>query len=102
MSRNELPSIFTWTIIPKNRRVLKKTQLSSKGEKLRSQPREKDPVLDSNECEKLEGDAGRDPGEVKLGVNFPPPPPFSEPPSFIFFSYPTNIEIIFDFSDFSD
>ena len=56
MSRNELPSIFTWTIIPKNRRVLKKTQLSSKGEKLRSQPREKDPVLDSNECENLEGD----------------------------------------------
>ena len=80
MSRNELPSIFTWTIIPKNRRVLKKTQLSSKGEKLRSQPREKDPVLDSNECEKLEGDAGRDPGEVKLGVNFhPPPPPFLSP-----------------------
>ena len=56
MSRNELPSIFTWTITPKNRRVLKKTQLSSKGEKLRSQPREKDPVLDSNECENLEGD----------------------------------------------
>ena len=100
MSRNELPSIFTWTIIPKNRRVLKKTQLSSKGEKLRSQPREKDPVLDSNECEKLEGDAGRDPGEVKW-VKLPPPP-FSEPPSFFFFSYPTNIEIIFDFSDFSD
>ena len=79
MSRNELPSIFTWTIIPKNRRVLKKTQLSSKGEKLRSQPREKDPVLDSNECEKLEGDAGRDPGVVKW-VNFhPPPPPFLSP-----------------------
>ena len=101
MSRNELPSIFTWTIIPKNRHVLKKTQLSSKGEKLRSQPREKDPVLDSSECEKLEGDAGRDPGEVKW-VNFHPPPPFSEPPSFFFFFYPTNIEIIFDFSDFPD
>lgn len=42
-------------MIPKNRRVLKKTQLSSKGEKLRSQPREKDPVLDCNECENLEG-----------------------------------------------
>ena len=28
-------------------------------------------------------------------------PPFSEPPSFFFFSYPSNIEI-FDFSDFSD
>ena len=26
-------------------------------------------------------------------------PPFSEPPSFFFFSYPSNIEIIFDFSD---
>ena len=28
-------------------------------------------------------------------------PPFSEPPSFffIFFSYPSNIEIIFDFSN---
>ena len=52
MSRNELPSIFTWTIIPKNRRVLKKTQLPSKGEKMRWQPREKD----SNECENLEGD----------------------------------------------
>ena len=31
------------------------------------------------------------------------PPPFSEFPSFfLFFSYPSNIEIIFDFSDFSD
>ena len=39
-----------------------------------------------------------DPGEVKW-VNFHPP--FSEPPS-SFFSYPSNIEIIFDFSDFSD
>ena len=27
------------------------------------------------------------------------PPFFSEPPSFFFFSYPSNIEIIFDFSD---
>ena len=26
-------------------------------------------------------------------------PPFSEPPSFFFFSYPSNIKIIFDFSD---
>ena len=26
-------------------------------------------------------------------------PPFSEPPSFFSFSYPSNIEIIFDFSD---
>ena len=43
---------------------------------------------------------GADPGEVKW-VNFHPP--FSEPPSFFFFfSYPSNIEIIFDFSDFSD
>ena len=41
--------------------------------------------------------AGADPGEVKR-VNFHPP--FSEPPPF--FSYPSNIEIIFDFSDFSD
>ena len=40
--------------------------------------------------------AGADPGEVKW-VNFHPP--FSEPPSFFFlFSYPSNIEIIFDFS----
>ena len=38
---------------------------------------------------------GADPGEVKW-VNSPP---FSEPPSFYFFSYPSNIEIIFDFSD---
>ena len=30
------------------------------------------------------------------------PPPFSETPSFFSFSYPSNIEIIFDFSDFSD
>ena len=40
--------------------------------------------------------AGADPGEVKW-VNFHPP--FSEAPSLIFFSYPSNIEIIFDFSD---
>ena len=39
---------------------------------------------------------GADPGEVKW-VNFHPP--FSEPPSFFLFSYPSNIEIIFDFSD---
>ena len=26
-------------------------------------------------------------------------PPFSEPPSSFFFSYPSNIETIFDFSD---
>ena len=26
-------------------------------------------------------------------------PPFSEPPSFFLLSYPSNIEIIFDFSD---
>ena len=26
-------------------------------------------------------------------------PAFSKPPSFFFFSYPSNIEIIFDFSD---
>ena len=38
---------------------------------------------------------GADSGEVKW-VNFHPP--FSEPPSF-FFSYLSNIEIIFDFSD---
>ena len=25
-------------------------------------------------------------------------PPLSEPPSFLFFSYPSNIEIMFDFS----
>ena len=41
--------------------------------------------------------AGADPGEVKW-VNFYPP--FSELPFFFFFfSYPSNIEIIFDFSD---
>ena len=40
--------------------------------------------------------SGADPGEVKW-VNFHPP--FSEAPSFFFFSYPSNIEIIFDFSD---
>ena len=39
---------------------------------------------------------GADPGEVKW-VNFHPP--FSEPPSFFSFSYPSDIEIIFDFSD---
>ena len=26
-------------------------------------------------------------------------PPFSEPPSFFFFSYPSNTEMMFDFSD---
>ena len=36
-------------------------------------------------------------GEIGEFSN-PPPPPFSESPSF-FFSYPLNIEIIFDFSD---
>ena len=36
------------------------------------------------------------PGEVKW-VNFHPP--FSESPSFFLFSYPSNIEIIFDFPD---
>ena len=30
---------------------------------------------------------------------FSPSPPFSESPSFFLFSYPSNIEIIFDFSD---
>ena len=40
--------------------------------------------------------AGMDPGEVKW-VNFHPP--FSEPSSFFFFPYPSNVEIIFDFSD---
>ena len=39
---------------------------------------------------------GADPGEVKW-VNFHPS--FSEPPFLFFFSYPSNIEIIFDFSD---
>ena len=39
-----------------------------------------------------------DPGEVKW-VNFHPPTPFSEP-LLSFFSYPLNIEIICDFSDF--
>ena len=42
-----------------------------------------------------QGVAGTDSGEVKW-ANFHDP--FSEPPSF-FFSYPSNIEIIFDFSD---
>ena len=36
---------------------------------------------------------GADPGKVKW-VNFHPP--FSELPSFFFFSYPSNIEIMFD------
>ena len=40
--------------------------------------------------------SGADPGEVKW-VNFHPA--FSEPPSFFLFFYPSNIEIIFDFSD---
>ena len=40
--------------------------------------------------------SGADPGEVRW-VNFHPP--FSESPSFIFFPYPLNIKIIFDFSD---
>ena len=40
--------------------------------------------------------SGADQGEVKW-VNFHPP--FSEPPSIFFFSYPSIIEIIFDFSD---
>ena len=30
---------------------------------------------------------------------FSPPPPFSEPPTSSFFCYPSDIEIIFDFSD---
>ena len=47
----------------------------------------------------LQNEAGTDPGDVKW-LNFHPP--FSEPPSFFLFSYPSNIEIIFDFSDFSD
>ena len=43
--------------------------------------------------------AGADPGEVKW-VNFHPPPPlFLSPLLSFFFSYPSNIEIIFDFSD---
>ena len=42
--------------------------------------------------------SGADPGEVKW-VNFHPPPPFSDPPSFFIFSDPSNIDIIFDFSD---
>ena len=33
---------------------------------------------------------------------FSPPTPFYEAPSFFFFSCPSNIEIIFDFSDFPD
>ena len=41
-------------------------------------------------------DPGADSGEVKW-VNFHPP--FSEPTSFFFLSYPSNIEIIFEFSD---
>ena len=41
-------------------------------------------------------ESGADPGEVKW-VKFHPP--FSEPPSFFSFSYPSNIEIILDFSD---
>ena len=45
----------------------------------------------------LDHRAGVDLGKVKW-VNFHPP--FFEPPSFFFFfSYPSNIEIIFDFSD---
>ena len=43
--------------------------------------------------------SGTDPGEVKW-VNFHPP--FFWAPFFLFFPYPLNIEIIFDFSDFSD
>ena len=44
--------------------------------------------------------AGADPGEVKW-VNFHPPPPplFLSPLPSFFFSYPSNIEIIFDFSN---
>ena len=42
---------------------------------------------------------GVDPGEVKW-VNFHPPPPFFLSPLLsLCFSYPSNIEIIFDFSD---
>ena len=39
---------------------------------------------------------GADPGEEKW-VNFHPP--FFLSPFFLFFSYPSNIEIMFDFSD---
>ena len=34
-----------------------------------------------------------------MGEFSPPPPPFSEPHSLFFTSYPSNIEIIFDFSE---
>ena len=51
---------------------------------------------EKNTCGLASGLTGADPGEVKW-VNFHPP--FSEPPSFFSFSYPSNIEIIFDFSD---
>ena len=44
--------------------------------------------------------SGTDPGEVKW-VNFHSPT-FFWAPFFLFFSYPSNIEIIFDCSDFSD
>ena len=47
---------------------------------------------------RMAGGPGADPGEVKW-VNCHPP--FFWTP-FFFFSYPSNIEIIFDFSDFSD
>ena len=37
---------------------------------------------------------------VEMGEFSPPPlPPFSEPLPSFFFSYPSNIEVIFDFSD---
>ena len=35
-----------------------------------------------------------------MGEFSPPPPPFFLSPFLSFFSYPSNIEIIFDFSDF--
>ena len=37
--------------------------------------------------------------EGEMGEFSPPPPPFLNPLLSFFFSYPSNIEIIFDFSD---
>lgn len=51
MSRNELPSIFSWTINPKKRRVTEKKEPPLKCKKTRSQPRQNDPVVDINDCE---------------------------------------------------
>jgi len=54
MSRNEIPSIFSRTISPKKHRIIEKKEPPLKCKKTRSQPRQKDLVVDINDCERPE------------------------------------------------